>query len=520
MAETFVRVAQDVALAADPGAQNGHAQPWPALKSLERHPPAPEFPVDALPAVLAEWVDATSRATQTPAALAAGMGLCAASAAALGSGIVVCAEGWEEELALFIVPVLASGERKSAVVKSATAPLRAVERERLEEARTVIAQAQAERDALDARRQQLVRDVGKGKGDVDELQEVIERQAALQEPVAPRLLADDATPEALAGLLAQHGQLGILAAESALFDNLTGRYSDNSQPNVHLACQAYNGEETRIDRRNRPAEHLPRPLLSLGLAVQPHVLEALTRNAVLSGQGFLARVVFLVPETKLGRRDLDPPAVPAAVHAEYRDMLRRLAERNRTDTTQPDGDSVGSVAPSGRLVLGDAAAKAFRAFRREHEPRLDPAHGDLAPIGAWAAKHPGRVARLAGLHHLIDGVTGRAISGEAMHAAIRIGECLIEHAQAALLSHEHERRRFERAVAWVATVPSGRFSVRELHRGPLGAHGQVDDAHALADELEERGYIRPLPAPPTGQPGRPPSRRYEVNPAARDEREP
>jgi len=490
---------------------------WPSLLPLQIET-LPEFPVDALPSPLRDWASAASDATQTPPALAASMALAAASTVALGAAKVECAAGWEEELALYVVTVLPSGERKSSVVRMALAPVRTLERELGEHARPRIAESLARREILDARRTRLTRDAGRDTADPAELAEINAQLDALAEPVPPRLLADDATPEALAGLLARHERIGVLAAESALIDNLAGRYSEG-KANLHLVCQAYDGEEARIDRRGRPPEIIARPLLALGLAVQPHVLDALRAHPVVREQGLLARMAVLVPESKVGRRDLHPPPIPPPVAKAYESAIRALGtlnQRDRTDTTVRTGSSVGSVAPSGglQLTLDAEADAALSELRAELEPRLDPATGDLAPIAAWTSKHPGRVARIAGLIHLIDAEPHAPITGATMRAAVRIGGCLLAHARNALLQ-DGDRRKLDQAASW--TAKRGSFTLRDFHRGALHGHGTSNEAYRLVALLEEHGYVRPLPEPssaPKG--GRPPSPSYEVNPALAD----
>jgi hypothetical protein len=98
---------------------------WP--KPLARA--LPDFPVDALPRSVAAWVAATADHTQTPADLAAVAALGVLSGAALGRAVVDCG-AWEEELGLYLLPALPSGERKSTVLRAAIGPLRALERER------------------------------------------------------------------------------------------------------------------------------------------------------------------------------------------------------------------------------------------------------------------------------------------------------------------------------------------------------------------------------------------------------
>ena len=480
-------------------------------------PPLPSFPVEALPSVLAEWVRATAGATQTPLDLAAGMALASLSTAALGTATVRCAPGWEEELALWIVCVLPSGERKSAVLRSALEAVREFERERVEEARPAVAREDARREALESRRKDLVRKVGAGKADPSELADVAVRLDAAGEQVLPRMLADDATPEALGGLLARHGSIGVIAAESALLDNLAGRYADG-RANLHLACQAYSGEPTRIDRRGRDPEQLERPLLALGLCVQPHVLTRIAAEETMREQGFLARGVFLLPSSNVGARDTDPPPVPSPVAAGYRECVRRVAALRQTDTTDTTGhggSSVGSVARSHEVTLrfSDDAARRFATMRAAHEPRLAPGYGDLAPVATWANRHPGRVARLAGLLHLAEHPPGRAIDAHTFAAAERIGEHLISHALAALAG-DAQRQALERGVAWLDHQEKPTVTLRDLHRGPAGGgHGNVEQARRLADLLEQIGRLRRRPDPdpePTG--GRPPSATYDVLP--------
>lgn len=475
--------------------------------------PLPPFPADALPSPIADWAKATATATQTPVDLSAGMALSALSTAALSAATVRCAPGWEEELAFWAVCVLPSGERKSAVLRAALEPVPEVEQDRLEAARPTVARQRAEREGLEARRKTLTRKVGEGKADPAELGEVAERLDELGEPVLPRLLADDATPEALAGLLARHGSMGILAAESALLDNLAGRYAEG-RANLHLACQAYSGEPTRIDRRGRDAERLERPLLALGLCVQPHVLRRITSEETMREQGFLARVVFLLPRSSVGTREIDPPPVAAEITSRYRDCLRRVASlghADTTDTTGARGASVGFVsgAEGPTLTFSGDATEAFRDWRSAHEARLAPATGDLARLAAWAGRHPGRVARVAGLLHLAEGRPEQPIAVDTFDAAARIAEYFTRHALAALVE-DPLLAVADRACAWLRNRQEPTVSVRQLHRGPVSGR-TAEDARQVAERLERDGRLRRRQDPaPDFAGGRPPSPTYDV----------
>lgn len=490
------------------------AAPWSPLGSLpgaER----PGFPVDALPCPVQGWVEATAEATQTPIDLAAGLALAVASTAALGAAVEV-GSGWKEEVALYLACVLPSAERKSEVKGRAVEPLQKIERERINRAREGILQARAQRDALESQRKRLVTEAGKNKATYQEIAAVDAEIAQVGSTVEPRVFADDATPEALAGLLADHGRLGVISAESAFLDNLAGRYAEKGRPNLHLVCQAYSGEPVRVDRRGRDPEHIDRPVLAIGLCVQPHVLAAMAEHEVMREQGLVGRFAFLLPTTALGSRITDPPPVPEHVARQYADAIRGVAEScDTTDKTPLAGGSVGSVASfqGPKITLSPGAREAFRQMRDAHEPRLHPHSGDLARLGAWANRLPGRVARIAGLLHLLDGnPTAEPISKGTMDAAVRIGEYLIDHARAALDPERDDRPA--QAVAWIKRNSSATFTLRDLHRGAFGAHGPVEPIEGVCDRLIELGHLRGCQSPPPSpKGGRPPSPSYQVNPA-------
>jgi replicative DNA helicase len=486
---------------------------WPELGARE----LPDFPVHALPDDARQFVEAISEEAQTPTDLAAMAVLTVLSAAAMGRAKVDCGS-WTEELPIYAVTGLPSGERKSAVLQAAAAPLRDLERERAEEAAPVVRELRAKRDVLEVRRRKLVKESGEAKDDDKrkqaeaELAELDELLADIGEPVPPRLLADDMTPEAMGGLLAQHGQIAVIAAESAFLDNVAGgRYSETGS-NLHLLCSAYSGEPSTIDRRNRDPELIDRPLITVGLVVQPHVVAALVSHTIARAQGLVARFCYSMPTTQLGRRDIDAPKAPAEVHERWAKCVRRAADT--ADNTDKAPHIVGSVSVSHNtenqivLSLSNRACEDYRALRKGLEPKLSET-GELRSIADWANRHPGRIARIAGLLHLAAHLSGKEVSGDTMADALAIGDYLLAHGIAALTGLDPDARR---ALGWLTARNKPTVTVRELHRGPLGGRSTADDATALAESLEQYGALRPSIRDDHTGPGKP-SRVYEVNPA-------
>ena len=197
-------------------AHTGEGSKWDSPIPLDRRGDLPAFPLDALPNWQAAFVEAEAMATQTPADMAGVFTLGATAAMVQGRARVEPVSGWIEELAPFLVALMPPGERKTAVHRDVTAPVVELEAALIEETRGEIAEAYALRGVLE-KRLELAKKAAAGKQAGPELMEAVRELAreldALPAPVAPRISADDVTPEALGSLLADHGSIAVLSAE-------------------------------------------------------------------------------------------------------------------------------------------------------------------------------------------------------------------------------------------------------------------------------------------------------------------
>lgn len=118
---------------------------------------------------------------------------------------------------------------------------------------------------------------------------------------APRLLADDATPEAMTKLLSeQGGVMTIMSTEGGIFEILAGRYSGTI--NIDAFLKAHTGDPIIVDRISRPPLYIPSPRLTMVLTVQPSVIKDLADKPGFRGRGLLARCWFSVPNSMVGYR--------------------------------------------------------------------------------------------------------------------------------------------------------------------------------------------------------------------------
>lgn len=470
---------------------------WPVPAPLTQEP-LPAFPVHVFPQPVGEFVQAVAMATQSPTDAAAAMVLASAATAAAGAVRVEAKPGWLEEVMLFVAVVMASGERKSAVLDHVGKPLRDIERERQEKAQPVVREAKAKIDVLESKRAAMVRK----EPDYLAIAEIDAELEALAKVRRPRLLTDDVTPEGVAGLLDGHGSIGVLSAEGAFLANALGRYSDGNA-RVEIYNKAYSAERHPVDRRGSDPLILDEPRLTLGILAQPVVLEQLAGNAFARGTGLVARFAMLVPHTLVGRRATNPPPVPSDVSEEWSMTIRRLADL-------PRGEGLCRFC---RLSPG--ARSVFDEWHAQHEPRLQPGVGDLAGVGDWAARHPGRVIRIAALLHLLAGEEpSTPISPEVMEGAQAIGEHLALHALRALGADP--TGELLRVVRWVLEKHERpTLTVRDVHRGCFGAKGPSDPARRAVDLLKDLGWLRQLAQQTSAQGGRP-LVEYAIHPELRE----
>jgi hypothetical protein len=472
----------------------------------------PAFPLERFPGWLAEYVHCLAEATQTPVDLPAMLALDALAAFAGGRVRLEVRPGWEEPLNLYTAVALPPGERKSAVFAEVTAPLANFEATMASERAYEIAAARARRKVAEKRLETLQNTAARAAAATERerrLEEVTEAARELEDIVVPaefRLLADDATPEATASLLAeQRGRLAVLSPEGGVFGQMAGRYSSGGQPNLDVYLKGHSGDMLRVDRKGRAAEYVHQPALTVGLAVQPDVLRSLSDEPGFRGRGLLARFLFALPTSRVGGRRTDVEPLRPAVRETYAAELATLARSLEAAGT-----------PHCRLGLSRRAEAALLILADDLEPRLGEG-GDLSHVADWACKLVGAVGRVAGLLHLAGNVRagwGQPVGPDAMEGAIEVGRYLIPHALAAfdLMEADPSLGLARRVLRWIADRGLTSFSRRDCFNV---FRRQVGDRVAALDPalglLETHGFVRRR-AQEGGRAGRPRGPVFDVNP--------
>jgi hypothetical protein len=343
-------------------------------------------------------------------------------------------------------------------------------------------------------------------------QEIIDLETKLPAlPTIPSLWAQDVTPEKLGMLMADSGErLAILSDEGGFFDIIAGRYSSGI-PNLDICLQGHSCSPVKVNRGSRDELHMQRPTLTIGLSPQPSVLRDLTNKSILRDRGFLARVLFALPTSRLGFRTLAGKPVPSSVETAYHRMIDALL------AFHPPSNEDGQLAAY-LLRPSPEAHREWKDFALTVERDMRPGER-YEHMTDWAGKLPGAAVRVAGLFHCVQHAHAHPheipIHLTTMQQALAFLAILSAHALAVfdLMGAEPALDGARRVWRWVDQGRRSAFTARECFQNLRGTFHRMADLDQAFAVLCERGYLLPRDVARigTGRPGRP-SRPYIVNP--------
>ena len=421
-----------------------------------------------------------------------------------GLAVLYVDPDWREELSLYCIGVAPSGERKSSVMDEASRPIRQFEMEVQRAQATSIQTTRALRDVSAKRVDVLKKKAASSTEDSRktaeaELLAALKEHAASAVPVEYRLLADDATPQALARLLAEHGRVGLLGAEGGIFETLAGRY-EQGVANIDVVLKAYGGEPCRVDRRGSDPLVIPRPLLSMGLLVQPDVIETAAQNRAFVGRGLISRLLLTRPASSVGHRALKTAPVSDRARVNWLRAIRQLAEMGCPEDGEGGFVHFVQVSPSYeiRIPPSSETLSELDRFRSEIERGLDPQAGRYASIASTANKAPGLAARIACNLHLLEsgaGAFGEAIPVALMRAGCAIARASLEHHLRLFggLAEDVALRQARVVGAWGLERPDTWLPQSEILRAVRhrsGAPKSSRELTAALTVLEDHGFAR------------------------------
>jgi hypothetical protein len=411
-----------------------------------------------------------------------------------------------------MLPTAAPGERKAQAIRSMTFPLEEEEKRLCRDSRDEIRKLTQAR-SIGEKRIKVLEDQAAKERDPLKREKLADEAAALQGslpwvPATPQLIFDDATPEYISKALAQQsGRVAIISEEAgSLVAIMTGRYSKTGESNLDVYLKGYDGGQIRVGRISREGDTVECPSLTIVVTPQPAILDQMSMHGELRGRGLLGRLCIILPVSQVGTRKYENQAINPNLRDAYAQAIQSILRR---PTTEPN------ETPHFRLE-GDALA-IWKQYADEVEFQQAEG-GDLSSIRDWASKHAGRVARIAGLFHLVrhcDQTYPEAlpISIEDVAAAWAVGEWLQTHALAVFdhMGSDEAAREAKKILKWIRESGESRLSVKRLHDNRRGRDRPSSFLPALRI-LEERGFIREIPPTSEPKPGRKPLPMFDINP--------
>jgi hypothetical protein len=307
-----------------------------------------------------------------------------------------------------------------------------------------------------------------------------------KEPIVPRLIISDTTPEKIGPLLQKHpGGLLLHRDEIAGWIGSFNRYSGGGENGEQqLWTEAYGGRAYNIDRV-KFSEPVLIPHLTIGVlgSIQPDKLPVITGGA---DDGFASRFLWAWPDAVEGfTLNRDPVDSSKQI-----DAIRQLFE------LKIPAEDDGGRDP-GRVELSDEAAEHFEKFAGATKVSASRAVGPLA--GAFS-KAPGHVLRLAIVIEFLDwsakptSPEPKNISTDSMLKAIKLLEDYFLPMARRVFNEAAiplDELRAMTLIGWLRDHDMRRFNARDTRRTIGGTLRKSVDMNAACETLERAGLIRP-----------------------------
>ena len=390
----------------------------------------PPFPIEVFPEWLGEYVKGVAESTQTPVD-APGMAAISVLSTALAKKFYVRLTGeWSESLNTYSILALPPGNRKSSVFKALQEPITTFEKEERKRLSMEVSEQRAKLKAKQKRLEQLEKEYAKN-GEQNILEKIIAlaNEIENEEIISlPRFITEDVTPEKLADLMAENREkMALLSAEGGgIFGIMAGRYASDGKANLEIFLKGFSGDYCAVDRMGREARVLDEPALTIGLLLQPHVVQDVPPS--FQERGLMPRFLYSFPRSLVGFRKIIPQTIGTEIKNRYFLNIKKLLRMDTHEAVQ--------------LTLNNKAREEEEGLREELECMLLDG-GELAEMKEWGSKLAGQIIRVAGLFHVaehvqeltldtiyVEGIP-REIHEETFTKACRLTSYFIEHAKAA-----------------------------------------------------------------------------------------
>jgi Protein of unknown function (DUF3987) len=452
---------------------------WPddPLPLVVELAPASPFPMDALPAVLADYGRVIQRCTQAPDALVGNSLLAAASLAVQPHANVLLPHGASVPTSLYIASIAESGERKSAVDRLA-----------------LHAHAAFEKTMSDVQREAVEQRNRLPKAEMEKI----------EMPRESVFLASDPTVEGLCKLLhAGLPSIGVFSSEGGRFLGGYGMSDDAALRTAAGLSLFWDGAPVDRVRAGDGASKLYGRRVALHLMAQPRAAFQWLRNPVLKDQGLFSRCLVAYPQSTAGTR---------LFHGERADETSAAAAYVTRMTQLLGGawpiNEFHELQPQQLRIVGQAR----EIWVSQHDQIEKAIAGELRSIRSLASKAAEHIARIAGVITLMTDPAASLISEDAVsQASILMEFYLGEAMRLAEVQPLHEQAELALVLwNWLAARGKRHVTLTEMAQYGPAKLRKAQALRSLMAVLEEHYLVRRVPDGMVEYAGKPRREAWEV----------
>ena len=465
------------------------------------------IPVRYFPPILQNFIKTLSDFTQTSSEIAMALVLATIGAIAGSKFYVVIREGYAEPIIAYMIAVAASGERKTPVFKLCMDPVMNWQKKQLKKYKVNIAKA-LEANSVYQKKIEKLKQTVKAESTPSEIEKInddISKTMDLmyQIPVIPRILTEDATPEAFIEQIAKQPsqQLSLFSDEGGVFKVISGLYS-NGKSQFDIFLKGYSGAPYTKDRVGKPPVHIDAAHTSVGLTVQPGVMKSVNDIKAFKDTGMIARFKILQAEKRIGKRSPEAPCLDKDAVSAYNETVTSLLDMKwKTKDGQKSLDSFqpGDAIPY-EMKFTPEAYELYKRHFTDIESQVCE-DGELEYAEDFTGKLPGSTVRLAGMFQLFsEGPLDLKIQQQILQDAIDLNAHFTKHTLAAMNVMQADSETQDAMTMWEwieRQIKAGKriFSWRQIQQGTkhrINIGHQKIAFQVLIDRYYVRGIIDPV----------------------------
>jgi hypothetical protein len=468
--------------------EEGDEEPRPLRREP---PPIIPFPLQNLPEVVKAAVEAIHEVTQAPISICGQSVLAAINLIAQSHFNVKLPTDEIKPVSEFFITIAESGERKTAADERALAAVRKWEADQRKEWDEAWRSHLDDLAAWEAQRRQILSDK-KIYPDKADKQAALQRLGKTPEPPAmPLLLCSEPTYEGLVRLLRDgYGFAGVFTSEGGQFMGSHAMSAENRLRTIAGLSKIFDGLPIDRVRAGDGISSLYERRAALHLLLQPIIANQVFCDELLIGQGFLSRILSIMPELAAGSRPFRKPTpVEISRISNFSNGLLVLLKKKSAPKTVKDREIKSKV-----LTLSKDAYKAWTDYYDRIEAQVG-AGGRLAPVRGLANKAPEHASRLAATLEGFKDPNANKVGKPLFDTATELVDFYLNEALRiyATIQDSADLKLAELTLEWLTKQwKEPAFSLRDIYQFGPYAIRDAEPAKRVVAILVEHGHIAPI----------------------------